>query len=185
MKIYAEDAACQYLFTKCWSWWKVAYSLFYSKWRALLRALGMIAEVFGPKQFCKVVFTAFSKQYQFMDRQQTVSAQAVRTGWSSDTPTMSLPSRVANLSLSSKDTLKLVLLTTISLWMTLWTSGRAPSSRWFWISQLTDSHTTFSSILTPANCWALQNTLITKAVNLEVRVKREKTEYVLLKLILP
>lgn len=58
--------------------------------------------------------------------------------------------------------------------MTAWTSGKAPSTRWFWISQPTDSHIRFSSILTPSNCWALQNTLITKAVNLNVKGKEKR-----------
>ena len=58
------------------------------------------------------------------------------------------------------------LLTTISLWMTWWTSGKAPSLRWFSISQPTDSHSIFSSISSPKNFLALQKTFITKAVNL-------------------
>lgn len=58
-------------------------------------------------------------------------------------------------------------LTTISLWATAWTSGKAPSGRWIAINHPTESHTRSSSILTPANCWALQKTLITKAVNLK------------------
>lgn len=40
-------------------------------------------------------------------------------------------------------------------------SGREPSARWFCISQSTDKQTFLSSIFTPVNCWAWQNTLIT------------------------
>lgn len=69
------------------------------------------------------------------------------------------------------------LLTTISLWMTWWTSCRAPSPRWFWINHVTESQTRFSSIFTPGNCLARQKTLITKAVSLQ-RGKTERTKLV-------
>ena len=65
------------------------------------------------------------------------------------------------------DMSELVFLTTIHVLLTRWTSDKAPSGRWIAINHPTESHTRSSSILTPANCWALQKTLITKAVNLK------------------
>ena len=68
-----------------------------------------------------------------------------------------------------KDKSDVAFLTTISLLMTALISGRAPSARWFWISQSTESQTSLSSMFTPLNVCALQSTLITKAVSLKKR----------------